>query len=189
MPDYNAIADVGETLKERLQSGLDEVFGAGDVTVTLDSPRKIEDDAQTETKRLSVYLYSIIENADLKNQPPYAINSSQLKPTPLTFDLFYMITAYGIDEYNKLRIFGRATQIMYENAILQGITLQKQLAGSAEQLRVSMTPLTHDVTSQIWQGLAASMRVAAFYLVTPVTIEPAAIRSAGRVKERELGES
>lgn len=188
MPDFNAIADVGETLKERLQSGMDDAFGAGDVTVTLDSPKKIEDDAQTETKRLSVYLYRIMENADLKNQPPYALNSSQVKPTPLTFDLYYMITAYGIDEYNKLRIFGRATQVMYENAILQGIALQRQLAGSAEQIRISMTPLTHEVTSQIWQAMVASMRLSAFYLVTPVSIEPATIPSAGRVKERGLGE-
>ncbi len=191
MASYTAIADVGETLKKLLQDGMDEVFGTGAdrVMVTLDSPKKIEDDSNTENKMLSLFLYRIIENGDLKNQPAYALSSTEIMPKPLIVDLHYMITAYGADEDNRSRILGRGMQILYETPILQGAFLQKQLEGTSEQIRITFNPLNQEMIAQIWQAMEVSMRISSFYLVTPVMIESEPVPSAARVKERELSGS
>lgn len=186
MAGFATIADVGETLKKLLQEGMDAAFGTGEVTVTLDSPKKIEDDSQSEDKLLSFFLYRVTENADLKNQPPFPVSSTEIKPRPLSIDLHYMMTAYGADEDNRSRIFGRGMQILFETSILQGALLQKQLSGSSEEFRITFNPLPQETVAQIWQGLEASMRVTGFYLVSPVLIEPEAIPSAARIKHREL---
>lgn len=188
MAGFAAIADIGETLKKLLQEGMDATFGAGvgKVTVTLDSPKKIEDDNHTEDRLLSFFLYRVIENGDMKNLPPVAVSSTEIKPKPLTVDLNYMMTAYGADEDNRSRILGRGMQILYENPILQGAILQKNLEGTSEQVHISLTPLNQELIAQVWQAMEVSMRVSAFYLVTPVMIESEALPSAARVKEREL---
>ncbi|MCB0258569.1 MAG: DUF4255 domain-containing protein [Calditrichaeota bacterium] len=188
MPDYAAIADVSETLKKMLQEGLDSTFGVNQVIVTLDSPKKIEEENNTENKLLSVFLYKVLENSDLKNRPAAVSNSNVKKPTPLSFDLYYMLTPYGADEDNKLKILGRAAQIMYDNAILQGSLLQKKYSGTPEQLKISFTPLTQESIVQTWQALEASMRVAVYYLVTPVEIESLRADSLTPVTERGFGE-
>jgi hypothetical protein len=189
MGSFAEISDVGETLKKLLQDNMDNTFGSGVVTVTPDSPKKIEDDGSTENKLLSVFLYRIIENGDSKNRPTFPISSTEIASKPLVVDLYYMITAYGADDDNRSRILGRGMQILYENPILLGVMLQKQLEGTSEEIRVSFNPMTQEMITQVWQAMEVSMRVSAFYLVTPVMIESAPVKSAERIKERELRET
>jgi len=196
MSEFTVISDIGETLKKLLQDGMNVYFkeeeGNG-VIVTLDSPKKIEDDSHTEAKYLSFFLYKILENADLKNRPPFSNNSDAEKPAPLTCDLHYILTAYGKDENDKLTIMGCAMQILYDTAILQGTILQDaettppyNLKGSSEQIKISLNPLTQETITQIWQALEVTMRLSAFYLITPVEIDSTRELEVKRVKERKL---
>jgi len=183
---HTSIADVGETLKKILQDGLNETFGNNEIAVTLDSPKKIEEDSQTRNKLLSIFLYKVLENPDLKNQPFRAPNLNDFQPPPLTLDLCYMITAYGTDETIKSRILGRAMQIMYDHPLLQGADLTGGLEGTAGQIKVSLNPLSQELIVQVWQALEASMRVSVFYLATPAVIDSTRKISTARVRERNL---
>lgn len=205
MSEFTTFADLGYTLQQLLQNGLDEVFGLGIVTVTQDSPKTIEDESRSKNNLLSIYLYKIIENSDLKNHPSYEINTNNFAPAPLACDLYYMITAYGKDEKNKLAILGRTMQILYDSSILQGSILEDasdlprpgekasppnnngNLKGSSEQIKVTITPLTQETITQIWQAMEITMRVAIFYIVTPVKIDSTRTLEVKRASERKLG--
>ena len=200
MAGFSAIADVGETLRRLLETDLQNALGLSPpgpgpgppgpstLTVTLRSPKVIEDDGQAQTNQLSIFLYRVLENPDLRNRPPFAVSMTSEQPTPLALDLCYMLTAYSGDEQTRHRILGRAMQFMHENAVLQGAVLQGQLSGTVERIRITAQQLTQDVVSQVWQAIAVSMQVSAFYLVTPILIEPAEEPTAPRVRERILEE-
>jgi hypothetical protein len=96
-----------------------------------------------------------------------------------------MLTPNSKEEKDALRMLGRAMQVLFEKSILLGADLQGCLDGTAEQLRISMNPLTQETITQIWQALEAPMRIAAFYLVTPVFIESEPQPEAERVRQRE----
>lgn len=186
MADHQAIAHLGISLRNLLQAEMNETFqGTNHVTVTLDSPKKIEED-QAGDKRLSVFLFKILENADLKNRPFTVVNANESRRNPLTLDLCYMLTPYGADEVDNAAILGRAMQILYQHAMLAGTNLQRSLAGLAEQFRISMTPMSQEIVTQVWQALQVAARISVFYLVTPVLIELAPQPGAERVKERNL---
>lgn len=181
---YSAIWDVGETLRNLLQMAMDDTFteDANKVTVKLEPPKKIEETDKQNI--LTVFLYKIVENADLKNHPPAAQNFEKVRKQP--FDLHFMLTPNSNDERNMLRMLGRAVQALLDKSILLGADLQgSYLEGTAEQLRVSMSPVSQEIITQIWQALESPMRISVFYLVTPVFIVSEPLPEAGLVLERE----
>lgn len=201
---FTTIADISETIRNLLEVKLKEKFS--EITVSLDSPKKIEDEKQTTSNLLSVYLYRISENSDLKNQPAVIVDKDKTKPAPLSLDLNYMITPYGLDEKNKLAFLGCAMQILYDNPVLSGMVLKDadiiktiesppgsniikdtdNLRGSSKQIKISYNPLTQETITQIWQALEASMRISVFYLVTPIEINSTRAISGKRIIERTL---
>jgi len=175
---YDVIRDVGETLRSVLEDAIRDTL---EVSVKLEAPKKIEETGDQNT--LYVFLYRIEENADLKNLPPLTSNGNVVRRQP--FDLHFMLTPNSKEEKDALRLLGRAMQALLEKSILLGADLQGSRDGTAEQLRISMNPLTQETITQIWQALEAPMRIAAFYLVTPVFIESEPQPEAERVRERE----
>lgn len=186
MAGFTAIADIGQTLRVLLEDDLKAELGLNNLTVTLESPKTIAKNNQGQNNLLSVFLYRILENADLRNRQPVTIDVSTEQPTPLAYDLYYMLTPYGTNEETRHRIIGRAVQFLYENAILQGSLLRGGLEGSIDKIRISYLPLSQDAVSQIWQALTVATQLSAFYLVTPVFIESEEVATAARVRERIL---
>jgi hypothetical protein len=175
---YDVFRDVGETLRSVLEDAIKNTL---EISVKLGEPKKIEEAGEKNT--LYVFLYRIEENADLKNHPPLTSNANEIRRQP--FDLHFMLTPNSKEEKDALRMLGRAMQVLFEKSILLGADLQGCLDGTAEQLRISMNPLTQETITQIWQALEAPMRIAAFYLVTPVFIESEPQPEAERVRQRE----
>jgi len=195
---------VSETIRFLLEKRIKEKFT--DITVSLDSPKKIEENSKTDKNLISVYLYRVSENEAMKNNPALILNKDKSKPAPLALDLYFMITPYGIDENNKLAFLGRTMQILYDNSVLKGTILKdasiikltgstpdsniiddtNNLVGSTKELRITYNPLTQETITQIWQALEVPMRLAVFYLVTPVEIESTLEIEGKRIIERAL---
>jgi len=129
-------------------------------------------------------LYRIVENPDLKNHPPLAQNSHEVRRQ--AFDLHYMLTPASANEKSALMMLGRAMQILFEKSVLLGADLKGSgLEGTAEQIRITMNPLSQETETQIWQALEVPMRVSVFYLATPVFIDSESLPGAAPVRERE----
>ncbi|MGH7807136.1 MAG: Pvc16 family protein, partial [Thermodesulfobacteriota bacterium] len=89
MGDYGAVADVGETLVTLLGDNMSDLINPN--SIVLLSPAEVED----QNIRLTLFLYSIMDNSHLKNQEMHNISPTQLGYPPLTLDLYYLLTAHS----------------------------------------------------------------------------------------------
>ncbi|OPX86538.1 MAG: hypothetical protein A4E53_02971 [Pelotomaculum sp. PtaB.Bin104] len=188
MSEYTVIADVGETLIRLLRDNMSDLVNPD--SIVLLSPADVE----RQNIRLTVFLYSILENSYLKNREVLQEGPDNLRYSPLTIDLHYMLTTYASAQIPELtertleehRILGRAMRILYDNAILRGSALQGNLAGGDEELRITLEALSLDDLNKIWTSFPnVHYHPSVGYLVTPVAIESARVTETQRVITRK----
>jgi len=161
-------------------------------SIILFSPGEIE---ASDSVRLSLFLFQIIENVHMKNQEMQKINVTKLKYPPLILDLYYMLTSYpspGIqDKTDRTKeehsILGRAMQILYDNSIISGSTLRGNLKENDQELHISQTPLSLDDLTKIWNTFQDKpLRPSICYMVNTIRIESTREKDAKRVIECKL---
>jgi hypothetical protein len=183
-----AIADVGATLLRLLRDNMGDLIAPA--SIVLLSPGDVQD----PNVRLSIFLYSVIENAQLKNEEPI-LNLNSFKFPPLLVDLYYLLTAYASNQFpdqteqtlEQHRILGRAMRILYDNSILGGSILQGSMAGTAQELRIVANPISLDDLNQIWSTFRdLGYRLSISYLITPVRIDSVRELGMQRVVSKEM---
>src|SRR5215212_4689897 len=93
------IRDVSESLRKLISENIAEL----NQKVTLESPAEIDIQPSSEDK-LSLFLYQIVENPDLKNQYNQQMQASMdrrnvtMHYPPLALDLFYLLTPFFRDK-------------------------------------------------------------------------------------------
>lgn len=188
MSDYTAIADVGETLIELLRGNMQGLIPED--SIALVSPGEIEG---KDNIRLSLFLYQVSENINLRNLKMENMGPSRLKAPPLSLDLYYMLTSYpspGIQDRTERTgeehsILGRAMQVLHDNSVLSGSVLRGSLFAHNNELRVVVTSLNLDDMTKIWSTFGdKSFRPSACYQVTPVRIESSRGKTVSRVTGR-----
>jgi Pvc16 N-terminal domain len=192
MGDYRAIADVGETLITLLRDNMGGLINPD--SIVLLSPAEVEG----QNIRLTLFLYTVMENPHLKNQEMRNISPTQLGYPPLTLDLYYLLTAYASTQIpdrteqtlEQHRILGRAMRIFYDNGILSGTILQGSLSGTSEELRVVLNPISVDDLTKIWSAFQeVGYRLSVSYLVSPTNIDSTRDMSMQRVVSKEMNHS
>lgn len=190
MPDYTAIADVGETLIDILRENMGDLISTDSIVMA--SPGEID---SKDNVRLSLFLYQVAENAHLRNQEMEKIDAERLKYPPLALDLFYMLNSYpssGIaDRTERTKeehsVLGRAVQILNDNSIIKGSALKGSLAGNDNEFHVSTGHISLDDLTKIWSTFQETpFRPPACYIVTPVRIESTREMEGKRVLERRI---
>ncbi len=186
MGDYGAVADVGETLVTLLRDNMSDLINPN--SIVLLSPAEVED----QNIRLTLFLYSIMDNPHLKNQEMHHISPTQLGYPPLTLDLYYLLTAHSPAQnmdsmLEEHRILGRAMRVFYDNSILSGTILQGSLQGTSEELRIVLNPISLDDLTKIWSAFQeVGYKLSVSYLITPVNIDSLRDMSMQRVVSKEI---
>lgn len=184
MATYEAIAHVSTTLRQILMDGFSGLTPS--YAIELKSPKDVD-----SNNVLSLFLYRVMRNPDLNQRPPElvpnGVGKGVLHPAPLALDLYYMITPFGSPE-NNMRILGLTERILKDNAIVTGAALRGSLAVANEEIRISETGLTQDVVTQVWQALETSMKLACYYLASPVFIDSVMKDPVGLVEDRQVAQ-
>jgi hypothetical protein len=189
MSDYSVIADVGETLKKLLWENIrndNKIYPdiiASEDDITLSSPAEQE---AGNSKKLSLYLYRVIENQFLKNQEIQNNDPKKIESIPLALDLFYIITPASEDHKKDHILLGKVMQVFFDNAIVRGAILKGDaLRGTSEQLRLVLYSLPFEEIIQLWQSFSEkSFQLSVCYQVTPVRIDSTREIEAKRVVEK-----
>ena len=171
------IRDVSRTLLDLLKTNM------SDVAMDLLSPRF------PGANRLTLFLYKVLENPDLKNAGDTTLTTTPdgkviEKRKPLTLDLYYLLSAHSRDT-NLLEAhtaLSRAMRVFYDNGILQGSLLRNDadpIAGTPSRgltkdsvLRITLNPISMEDMTRIWSVFPDTpYEISVTYLVTPVEIE------------------
>lgn len=185
MSDYTVTAEAGAALVRVLW---EEIQGDPQVNTLIDSearislrsPHELKDD---DSVRLSVYLYRIVEDAYVKNQPMYPGPGRRLRRAPLTLDLYYLVTPLVGTPREQQVVLGKVLQVFHDRAILQGPDVGP-LAAADEELRVVLNPVTLEEAARVWQALEMSYRLSVCYAVRVAFLDSARERVIQPVVER-----
>jgi Pvc16 N-terminal domain len=187
----DSIRYTSETLIRLLRANIDELNTENAIVA---SPVEIRNLGNV---RLTLYLYSIVENPDLKNEDWILVNDRQSQKAPLSLDLYYLLTVYpdetqpaeGLHDSNieAHRTLGRAMRVFYDNGILSGSMLQGTLRNLDQPLRLTLNPITVEDLTRIWSVFPeTSYRPSVCYLVSPVRVDSEETTDTQRVVDRQL---
>jgi Pvc16 N-terminal domain len=171
MTDFTAIRAVSLTLQSLLEkyikySSEPQLSG---VNIELTSPKEMQQ-AQ-EGVGVSVWLYRVVRNADMLNNPPERPAPNQLAHRALPLTLHYLITPITDDPEAKQALLGRVLQVFNDHATLRGADLGDTLSGSREELRIALETLTVDELARVWDSLDEAYQLSVSYSVQVVKID------------------
>lgn len=200
MEGFTTIGVVSETLKELLRRELETVFGS-DFSTPGDAVTLISPEEMGTSNRLSFFLYQILENPYMKNQPMERLAADRLKYPPLSLDLCYLLTPNTISETQTMKvsdahtILGRAMQVMYDHSILEGTGLRELMvaanSGYADlyenirEIRIVLNSLSLDDLTKIWNVQGSSLMLSVSYEVRVVFVESERKKEVKRILQKD----
>jgi hypothetical protein len=137
--------------------------------ISLGSPKNCEGDG---SKKVSVFLYNIVQDSTVRNRPP-AVGPSGRPCVQEFFILRYLVTpCTGNTETDHL-LLGKIIQIFAQSPVF----VDGQNADSEAVIRLEALSLTD--LSSLWTALGSPLKPCVCYTVSPV-----AITCSGEVQER-----
>jgi Pvc16 N-terminal domain len=189
---YKVINAVGETLREILWSAIqnDSTIVPGVIStetrITFEAPFKLIEGTVPEENSLSIFLYRIVENGDMKNRPFESQGTNLLKYPPLSLNLFYLISPLTNSAENNNNLLGKTMQIFYDNALMKGSTLQGVLANTAEELRIIFNPISMEDITKLWTSFTRHYHLSVSYEVKVIYIDSERETEAERVRRKRI---
>lgn len=179
------LRDVGETLKNLIDSR--KIPNLERDGIIFDSPADI---TAANDAKLSIYLYRIVENSNFRNVEPEPIGLDEMKPPPLTLDLYYLFTPFCKDMATELIVLEGLMQVLYDYSVLKEEMLEDSLKESGNnEIRIVPNNFTFEETSKLWQGFPnKDFKLSVSYILSPVRIPSGKpIATVTRVIERDIG--
>lgn len=193
MSQFAIVRDAAVALRDELFRYLTTVpdvdFGFTDplTEIVLSGPDRDVPDAA----RLSVYLYHIEPDPQLRNQPALSQGPSGTVRAPLALRHYFLVTPLLQDESLNHLMLGRILQALHDNPFIEnvaGAPLDDSRGGGSPALRLSLEPLTLEELSRIWSAMGSDYRLSIAYLLRTVLIDsaldPVQVR---RVDETHIG--
>jgi len=189
MGDHSIIADVNDVLVRLLTTGMQSAFPTDPPDISLKSPSEVATDGDTGKRQVSLFLFRVVEDADLGNRAAAEADPTSERRLPLQLRLHYLVTPYSKDRADEHRIFGRALQVLHDHDSLDesDTTAERgNFAGSDDELRLVFRPLDIEAATQVWNALSIPYRLSACYEVGPVAIDSQRAREVRRVVEGRM---
>jgi hypothetical protein len=148
MSMYTAFQAASRTIKVLLEQRLQADPDLMAVTVSLKTPKEMGQD-----KGISLWLYRIVRNEFLLNNPPERVYPNKLRRVPLPFGLHYLVTPLLGDSEAEQKVLGKVVQTLYDHPVSRGMDLQGSLEATSVELRASLETLSLEEITRIWTAL------------------------------------
>lgn len=191
-----AIGAVSAVLRNLLDNGLIDVSGVlGPVSVSAVAPDRIDVDGADAALRLNIFMHQAQPNAAWRNRgmPSRSPDGERTGNPPLALDLHYLITAYGVADFQAEILLGYAMHLLHERPVLDRAAIRRaldpspldtsmlppafqalaasDLADQVEAIRITPLPMSTDELSKLWSASQSHYRPSAAYQVSVVLIE------------------
>ena len=191
MSDYKVIGAVDETLIALLWARFqfdDEIVSIIDTEqkISREPPFKLVKDTDADQNFLSLYLYRLIENAEVKNRPLESRDTNHLRYPPLSLNLLYLVTPLTNSTENDHKLLGKTAQIFYDNAIITGSALHGVLNDTIDEIRIVLNPISMEDITKLWSAFMRSYRLSVAYEVKVIYIDSEREVGAERVRRKRI---
>lgn len=198
MSEYKVINAVNETIRHFLWSAMKNdptvsnpnVLGStDDKRISFEPPFRLIKDTEPNNNYLSLFLYRIVENPEMKNRPLEQKNGNLLQYPPLSLNLFYLVTPLikGNDSAeNSHKLLSKAMQIFYDNAIVQETALQGTPPDRPKELRIILNPISLEDITKLWSSFMRPYHLSVSYEVKVVYIDSERETEAERVRRKQI---
>lgn len=200
MASWQVVENTGLTLVALLQRRV-AALGLAGVQVGLVTAAAFATLASTATPFISVFLYHISGNAEMRNQLMRTRPDGTLQRQPLPLELSYLVTAWGVRAEDvasdslaaqeEARMLGAVLQACYENAELGRADLVDSAVqpvwADNDSLQITMESLPVETHYRIWDAAELGYRLSLVYRVRVAGLEPLAVAAASRVNQAEMG--
>ena len=176
MADYMALADIGQTLVDLLRDRMESLIERN--SMALMSPGDVG--AGDSSIRLTLFLYRVTENPDLKNTEVVQADPEKVKGRPMVLDLHYMMTSHPASSIedrtertkDEQMVLCRAMQVFHDHPALKGSVLRGNLSEDDPTPHLTQEPVDIEDQAKIWSTFAdLPFRSSVFYVVTPVLVQ------------------
>lgn len=186
MANWRVIEFCGETLVRLIEQNLTRL-GVANVDVGVVTVSSFGALANTATPFISLMLYQVDTNAEMRNWTQGSLPDGTPVRQPLPLELNYLITAWGVRQPNdpasdslaareESRLLGAVLQALYENAeVVRGDLVQ---AGSApdwadtDSLQLVLRSLPVETHYRIWDASEIGYRLSLAYCVRVTSLAP-----------------
>jgi len=185
MSASTAISMLGESLKAFLEGEM-QLLPAVDVTL-------LAPDESQANGRVNLFLYKVQESPFQRNMDWQVATDdpSQLRPPPLTLNLFYLMTPYAHNDphtgnTNTHAILGEAMRVLHEIPVIPNSYLVAGLLDAKEEIKITPSILDMEELTKIWSTFSQPFRLSVCYEVSIVQIDQspgAASTMAQRVEQ------
>lgn len=165
------------------------------LTVSPQPPNELTGSA--ESNILGFYLYHISEDPHFKNLPAPGTDTPSVRYTPMGLVLHYQLTAHAEETDNGVfqeqLMMGLAIKALHDFPVIDSSTEIVDKTGTSKKIlvshlsddnrfRISILPLPFSEAVSYWTAGSSPLRLAAYYEVSVVLLEPEEIKSrSGRV--------
>lgn len=192
MSHFSIIRDTSHAIRSNLFDALTSVadvdFGLTDLgtNIILEAPST----TVPEGARLSVYLYHIEPDPNLRNQQQLSVGPSGVLRPPVGLRLRYLVTPLLDAEDRSQLMLGRIIQALHDSPFIDHIAddpLGVSFGGGSPELRITFETLDLEQLSRIWHALGADYRLSIAYTVRAAVIDSqSGIAEGNRVVETHL---
>jgi hypothetical protein len=179
MSTSTAIGDVTRSLANLLTNEQDPIDSFG---ISLRSPADEEIDENRPL--INLFLFRIEENPFAKNRNWQPVGDDTLHKTPLSLNLFYVVTPYAKQQEDGHRVLGEAMRIFYDHAIIEPTLLGEPLAHTAEPLKLDLCAFNLEDLTRVWNAFNVQYRLSVCYQGRIVFIDSAFDTKVARVTEK-----
>jgi Pvc16 N-terminal domain len=185
--EYTVIAEVGEALVRVLWEEIQldpqvSLLIDNENRISLQSPKELAED---NSVRLSIYLYRVVEDPFLKNQPTTSREGRVHRVAPLALDLCYLVTPLVGTPREQQIVLGKLMQVFYDRALIVGTDLSPGMAEADEEVRIVLNPVSLEETTRVWQALEMSYLLSVCYIVRVALVDSRRRAETTPVVERQ----
>jgi len=200
MADWRVVENTGRTLVRLIERRI-AALAIPNVTVSLTTTAAFRTLAGTAAPFVSLFLFQISGNAELRNRPRQLAPDGRLRRQSLPLELSYLITAWGVRTLNDVssdavaareeaRLLGAVMQALYDDAEVGRADLFEPAGvpvwATGDGLQIAMECLPVDQHYRIWDAGEMPYRLSVIYRVRVASLDPTLLPPAPPVQVADL---
>lgn len=194
MSEYRVITGVNSTLRDLLWLNFQadtRLIGTSGILadenkISFEPPFTLIQDESPSQNVLSIFLYRVVENPEMKNRALLPTVNHRQQIPPLAVNLFYLITPLTNSSDNDHRLLGKTMQVFYDNSIVSGSLVKTPLLPASDELRLIFNPAPLEDLVKLWGGFLRSYRLCISYEIKVVYIDSERTLTGEPVQQKYL---